>query len=220
MKRVFLSGPISKGSLAHNLCQFDTAAETLQRAGLAVFNPGLSVYQGGIQAFYQAYKGPTVRAVASAPGHQGFTHKQWVALCKAWIEVSDAVVRLPGVSVGADQEVVHAERKGVPVFRSVEEVIKHFQPRLPLTTQQRCPAVGTCVFGWEGGGCQIYTPGTLLHVTASDGEYDAAVERVWFGKLDDMPARMLARVDETYDSIRSRVVPEATANYHVRRRTA
>lgn len=39
-----------------------------------------------------------------------------------WVEVSDALLRLPGESKGADMEVARANEIGVPVYHSIEEL--------------------------------------------------------------------------------------------------
>jgi hypothetical protein len=41
----------------------------------------------------------------------------------AWVEVADAVLRIPGESSGAEREVAHALHHGKPVFTSVEDVL-------------------------------------------------------------------------------------------------
>ncbi len=41
----------------------------------------------------------------------------------------DAVLRLPGASAGADQDVAIAERRGIPVYFSLEEVPGHRPPQ-------------------------------------------------------------------------------------------
>jgi hypothetical protein len=38
------------------------------------------------------------------------------------LEHCDAVLRLPGASTGADQDVAIARRRGLPVFNRVEEI--------------------------------------------------------------------------------------------------
>ena len=43
-----------------------------------------------------------------------------------WVAVADAVLRLPGLSKGADMETALARNKGVPVFYSIEDVVRHF----------------------------------------------------------------------------------------------
>ena len=43
-----------------------------------------------------------------------------------WVSVADAVLRLPGESLGADLEVARAEEAGIPVFRSIADLADHF----------------------------------------------------------------------------------------------
>jgi hypothetical protein len=39
-----------------------------------------------------------------------------------WLAKCDAVLRLPGASSGADREVEYAQKLGIPVFYSIEEI--------------------------------------------------------------------------------------------------
>jgi hypothetical protein len=48
----------------------------------------------------------------------------WWEVCAAWIGSCDALLRLKGESVGADREVQKAIVMGVPVFYSVEGLLK------------------------------------------------------------------------------------------------
>src|SRR5690242_6807787 len=47
----------------------------------------------------------------------------WMGMCIAWLGQCQALYRLPGHSPGADREVAWCEAHGVPVFRSVQELI-------------------------------------------------------------------------------------------------
>jgi hypothetical protein len=55
------------------------------------------------------------------PGNTTF--EDWMGLDLAWVEAADALIRLPGESVGADQEVALARKLGIPVFRNVYDLI-------------------------------------------------------------------------------------------------
>ena len=119
MKRVYISGPITKGDIGHNVRQADAAMLALMRAGLSPFNPMLSCYAGG-------EGGEFVGVVPNAKAHGGFRdlgHAAWVAMDFAWVEVSAAVLRLPGESTGADAECAHARSVGVPVFESLPALV-------------------------------------------------------------------------------------------------
>jgi hypothetical protein len=49
-------------------------------------------------------------------------YARWMQWCMALVAVSDAVLRLPGASVGADSEVARAQELGKPVAYSVQEL--------------------------------------------------------------------------------------------------
>lgn len=106
--RVYIAGPITKGPLEANIRQATEAALALIRAGYAPLCPHLTCYVGG-----------PVPEVLPA----GTTHDDWYEADLPWVEVSDAVLRLPGESVGADLETALAERLGIPVFHSLPALI-------------------------------------------------------------------------------------------------
>jgi len=58
-----------------------------------------------------------------------FGHDTWVAVDLQWVAVSDAVLRLPGRSSGADAEVRHAQHLGIPVYHDIEELIANPPPK-------------------------------------------------------------------------------------------
>lgn len=118
--RVYIATAISKGDMLANVERADEAFFRLLRAGFAPFNPVWSVFGGS------AYRhGPSLdRVVAEAdtlPGNT--THEDWMGADLPWVAVSDAVLRLPGESVGADREVELAEKLGIPVYHDAEELI-------------------------------------------------------------------------------------------------
>lgn len=127
--RVYIAGPIRKGDLLHNIRQADEAMGELMRAGYAPFNPMLSVFAGGISPPYPPATVPYAYADPLAK-LQGIKAEDWLEMDLAWVEVSDAVLRLPGESTGADGEVAHAEKKGVPTFTSIQQIRDWFEPSL------------------------------------------------------------------------------------------
>ena len=56
--------------------------------------------------------------------HERYQHKyeEWMRLGTAWAEKCDVILRLPGKSLGADEE----EKLGVPVVYSVAELMEKF----------------------------------------------------------------------------------------------
>lgn len=51
------------------------------------------------------------------------TYERWMMWCLAMVARCDCVLRLPGESAGADDEVAEAQRLGLPVYFSLEEVL-------------------------------------------------------------------------------------------------
>lgn len=100
--RVYLSGPISKGDQEHNFAQAATMQVELVKLRFAVLNPMLTM---------------------KLPGHEAIAHESWIASDLPWVEMADAVLRLPGESIGADMETRHADEHGVPVFHSLADLL-------------------------------------------------------------------------------------------------
>ena len=64
-----------------------------------------------------------------APLYSHFQHmvhprpyEDWMRIDFAQIEVCDCLLRLPGESSGADREVEHAIKHGLPIYYSIEEL--------------------------------------------------------------------------------------------------
>lgn len=118
-KRVYIAGPISKGDLLHNIRQADAAFAELARAGYAPLCPHWSAYAGS--AFMLD---GMVTGVATAASSLPLTHEDWLGIDLPWVEVADAVLRLPGESKGADRECDLAHRFGIPVCESIAELLE------------------------------------------------------------------------------------------------
>ncbi len=54
---------------------------------------------------------------------RGTTHEDWLGMDLPWVAVSNALLRLPGESTGADREVAHAKLHGIPVFHDADALI-------------------------------------------------------------------------------------------------
>lgn len=122
-RRVYIAGPISKGDMLLNVQQADDAFFSLLKSGVvAPWNPMWSVYAGS--AWRPGRTDPKYPVMAVADTHpSGTTHADWMGVDLPWVAVAEAVLRLPGESVGADQEVAEARRLNIPVFHSIQEVI-------------------------------------------------------------------------------------------------
>ena len=53
-----------------------------------------------------------------------FTYDDWIAMDLELVSRCDAVLRLPGESVGADMETAFACSRSIPVYYSVEQLCK------------------------------------------------------------------------------------------------
>lgn len=118
-RMVYIAGPISKGDLAHNINQASKAFRDLAEAGLAPLCPHWSCFSGS------ALVAPTsgqVYALANITGN-GMPHADWIAVDCEFVRRSDAVLRLPGESTGADLEVAHARTCGIPVFGDIPSLL-------------------------------------------------------------------------------------------------
>lgn len=124
-KIVYIAGPISKGDLAHNVNQGTAAFVALAKAGFAPICPHWSVYAKPA-AWMHFGDGRRVECVATAMGNDGMTHADWMGIDLPFVSASAAVLRLPGESTGADMEVAHAVKNGIPVFLTVEAIVAHF----------------------------------------------------------------------------------------------
>lgn len=117
--RAYISAPISDGGRAgpterlHNVRKAIAAFLELAEMGLAPMSPQLTEFvevESGIR----------------------LAHSTWMELDMPWVEASDVVLRLPGESVGADLEVSHARKFGIPVFFSLDEVREFLSPDEPF----------------------------------------------------------------------------------------
>jgi hypothetical protein len=104
--RVYIAGPMSKGDRVANLADAMRAMRYLMEAGYAPLMPQLTFF---LEPFMQA------------------SHADWLSIDIPWLSVAQAVLRLPGESVGADDEVCRAGVIGIPVFYSLESLQEYFK---------------------------------------------------------------------------------------------
>lgn len=123
MKRVYIAGPISKGDLAHNVNQATDAFITLAKAGIAPLCPHWSVYSKPAMSYMDSLGTSRVLCYGTAQGNDQMSHADWLNVDLPWVQVADAVLRLPGESSGADRETEFARACGIPVFHSVRELL-------------------------------------------------------------------------------------------------
>ena len=115
--RVYIAGPISKGNLQENVDRARDAARKLIKAGAAPLCPQLTVFMSS--------NTPTIDGSdPDNPKNTGFDHSVWIDVDRQWVQVSQAILRLPGESKGADAEVEHAVGCGLPVYFSLDGLIE------------------------------------------------------------------------------------------------
>ncbi len=128
MKVIYTAGPIRKGNIWENVAQADDAMLALMMAGFSVINPMLSCWAGA--ASDENLEAIRCGCRPHPLAHGGFRKlgaEPWLTMDLELVKRSDAVLRLPGESSGADGEVAHARSLGIPVFHSVDEVVEHFR---------------------------------------------------------------------------------------------
>ena len=102
MIKVFISSPYSEGDQAENVkVQMDAANELIE-AGFAPYWP---LHSHFLHLTYPQ------------------DYDKWIELDKQFLLCCDVVLRLPGISKGADIETAFANQNNIPVFYSLEKLI-------------------------------------------------------------------------------------------------
>lgn len=101
--KIYVAGPYSKGDVAVNVREAILAGDGLRALGHTPFIPHLTHLWHMVR-----------------PHEIDF----WYKYDLEWLELCDAVFRLPGESTGADREVARALELGLPVFYSYLEIPK------------------------------------------------------------------------------------------------
>lgn len=126
-KKIYVAGPVALGNLADNVNRAAEAGLRLLKAGLSPFVPHLSVFFDGVSTRYESEPEgePGSNAYWARARHfpGGTAAEDWYSMDEPWVKASDALLRLPGESRGADLEVGWAGEAGIPVFYSVDDVV-------------------------------------------------------------------------------------------------
>lgn len=99
--RVFVAGPYTQPCLLSNTRKAIQAAAALRKRGHHPFLPHTALLWDFLE--------PS-------------DYETWMEWTLSWLEVCDAVLRLPGESPGADREVARAEELGIPVYEDVRKI--------------------------------------------------------------------------------------------------
>jgi hypothetical protein len=96
MKYIYVAGPVGpREGREKRVADAIAAADAIWRDGLWPYLPHLAHF------WNELYE---------------HDYEQWMALDFAWLDICDALFRIPGVSPGADREVARAHAAGKPVF--------------------------------------------------------------------------------------------------------
>jgi len=52
---------------------------------------------------------------------------QWLEICKEWVKACDCVLRIPGPSAGADEEVKLAANERIPIFHDIDLLCEYYE---------------------------------------------------------------------------------------------
>jgi hypothetical protein len=98
---LYIAGPLTKGDLMGNVRRSMEAAHLLLDHGYEFYLPHLSVH---LEMFRPR------------------PYREWLDMDLRLIPYCDGIFLLPGESPGAQEEVALANKLGMPVFTSIEEV--------------------------------------------------------------------------------------------------
>ena len=101
--RVYIASPYSIGNKIENVRYSLEVADRLMGKGFVPYAPLLNHFQN------EMFPRPEI---------------DWLNFDISWLCVCNVILRLPGRSSGADQEVGVAKMKNIPIVYSIEELLK------------------------------------------------------------------------------------------------
>lgn len=105
--RVYIAGPYTKGDTILNIREAILAGEKLRARGFCPFIPHLT-------AFWHI--------IAPSP------YDEWLDLDNQWIPCCDVLLRIPGLSSGANKEVALARSLSMMVYTDINVLISQCSP--------------------------------------------------------------------------------------------
>lgn len=102
MKKIFVSGPYTKGDVAINVKNAIDVSNKLIDIGFAPFCPHLTHF---------------------LHMHKPQAYEKWLEIDAVFLKTCDAVLRIPGESNGADLEVKLALELSIPVFYKIDDLL-------------------------------------------------------------------------------------------------
>lgn len=107
---VYVSCPMALGDRRTNMLKGIDMAQTLLEKGYCPFVPSLHFTWGD--------------------EYPDNSYDTWLAMDLVWVGRCDALIYLPGLSRGVENEIKFAEENGIPVFSNVEDLDKWAASRL------------------------------------------------------------------------------------------
>jgi len=104
--KIYIAGPYTQGALIGNIRNAMNLFEDITRMGGCPYCPHLSAFQDLVH-----------------PHDVGF----WYNYDTEWLDVCNALYRIPGYSPGADNEVQFMLDKGKPVLDSYEGLVEYIK---------------------------------------------------------------------------------------------
>ena len=115
---ILIAGPYRSGT-NDDPALLDANLASLEQAAWPVFEAGHIPMIGEWVAL------PVLRGAGGTSIADPIASRIMYPTAERLLQHCDAVLRLPGASAGADQDVAIAERRGIPVYFSLEEVPGH-----------------------------------------------------------------------------------------------
>lgn len=106
MTRVYIAGPYTLGNPSENVRIALSMADELFMRGFLPFVPHLFHFWDLISPK---------------------SYDEWMDMCSDWLETCHCLLRLPGPSRGADEEVDMMRSLNRPVFFNIEDLFTHYK---------------------------------------------------------------------------------------------
>jgi hypothetical protein len=106
-KYIYVSGPYTKGDVAINVRNAMEITNSLIILGYVPYCPHLSHFMHMAKPI---------------------SYEDWLFQGMAWLVKCDAMIVLPGKSIGVDLEIELAREKNIPVFTSLVELLQTIDP--------------------------------------------------------------------------------------------
>lgn len=104
--KVYIAGPYTHGDVAINVKKAFEAANELSDYGFAPYVPHYTHF------WHLLFPRP---------------YEFWLELDKEFLSSCNCVLRLSGISKGADQEEELAKSLQMPIFYSIKDIVEHYQ---------------------------------------------------------------------------------------------